>query len=146
MPEVVELPPQTVVGVRGEVDENTLGEFFGRAVSEASARIPADAIAGPVTEVVHYEDGKHFDVTIGFVVSSVPGVPGLEVVHLPAGPTLREVHQGDYPGLTAAYERLTEALNERGRSRGLSWEIYLSGPADNPDPSTWRTEVYVPLS
>ena len=80
MTEQVELSPQLVVGLRGEVDAVTIGEFFGRAVGQSMAGIPKDLIAGPVTEVVHHDDGRRFDVTIGFPVSSRPDAPGLEVV------------------------------------------------------------------
>ncbi len=145
MPEVVELPRQLVAGLRAEVDASTLGEFFGRAVAKAMAEVPKESITGPITEVVHHDDGEHFDVTIGFPVSTAPGGTGLDVAELPAGPALKEVHVGDYPGLRDAYARLEAALNERGRTRQLSWEVYLTGPADSRDPAAWRTEVFVPL-
>ena len=107
--------------------------------------MPSDLIAGPLTEVVHRDDGDRFDVTIGLPVSALPDVEGLAVAELPAGQALREVHVGDYPGLRDAYARLEAALGERGLTRSTSWERYITGPGDSPDSSTWRTEVYVPL-
>lgn len=145
MPELVELPAQTIVGLREEVTGQSIGEFFGRAVGTAMARVPAELVAGPLTQVVHRDDGDRFDVTLGLPVSALPDVEGLAVAEVPAGAALREVHVGDYPGLRDAYARLESALRERGLTRQTSVERYVVGPADNPDPSAWRTEVDVPL-
>jgi len=144
MAQRVELPRQLVAGLRAEVSAEELPDFFGRAV-EAAGRIPAGLVVGPVTAVYHADAGDRFDVTIGLPVSDPPDDPGLEVVELPAGPALLETHIGPYPELAAAYRRVGEALAELGVERTLSWERYLVGPADDPDPAVWRTQLLVPL-
>jgi effector-binding domain-containing protein len=145
MPEELQLEQELVAGVRGEVTAAELPEFFAVAVDAANSRLPREIVTGPMIAVYHRDEGDCFDVTIGFVVSEDPGDSEFEVVTLPGGPALREVHRGDYPQLSGAYARLRAALKERGRELGLAWERYLTSPGENPDPETWVTEVVVPL-
>lgn len=67
-----------------------------------------------------------------------------EIVELPVGPALREVHVGHYRGLSEAYARARGGARGPRPAANLSWERYLVSPAD-PDPASWRTEVIVPL-
>lgn len=145
MVEQIELAPGLIAGVRAEVSPRELPEFFGRAVGEAMRRIPGDLIAGPVVAVYHRPFGTTFDVTIGVPVASRPAEDGLDVVELPAGPALRVVHRGSYPGLSDAYAALGAALGSRGLELTIAWERYVVGPSDVADPAEYVTEVVAPL-
>jgi len=144
MSELLDLPEQIIAGRRAEIEAAAMGVFFGLAIAEADALIPPELIAGPAMAVYHRDSGTTFDVTIGYPVSAEPHGTTLDIVRLPAGPALREVHMGQYQGLGAAYDRLQAALTEHGAVRTMSWEVYRTGPRDDPDSSTWRTEVYAP--
>jgi len=146
MPEVVQLEPELVAGLRAEVDAADLPALFGRAMGEVMAGVPAALIAGPIVAVYHRDDGDHFDVTIGMAVSAAPDATGLSVVELPAGSALRVTHRGPYPQLADAYAELKTDLEERGLTPTYAWERYLVGPADVADPADYVTEVITPLS
>lgn len=135
---------QLVAGLRARVSAAELGAFFGRAMQAAAAA--GELIGGPATAVYHEDAGDAFDVTIGFPVSAEPDPAlGLDLAALPAGPALRITHTGPYGTLGEAYRALEAELGRRGLQRTLSWESYLVGPADEPDPAAWTTEVVVPL-
>lgn len=103
-------------------------------------------VSGPATAVYHDDAGESFDTTIGLPVSAMPdSALGLDVAELPGGSVLRVAHAGRYETLGEAYRELEAALAHRGLHRTLSWERYLVGPADDPDPERWITEVVVPL-
>ena len=144
MAEVVQLPAALVAGLRAVVTVEEMGEFFGRAMSVAAA-LPTELFAGPATAVYHRDEHTRFDVTVGLRVSARTGVDGVDVAELPAGAALRVLHAGRYEDLGEAYAELGAALAEQGLTRTISWENYLVGPGDDPDPAAWRTEVVVPL-
>jgi effector-binding domain-containing protein len=59
----------------------------------------------------------------------------------------RTVYHGAYEGLGAAWQEFDAWIRAQGRKPGPSlWEVYLTDPATNPDPSTWRTELNRPLA
>lgn len=79
---------------------------------------------------------------------AAPGVAHDEMQpgELPAGPVAFAVHSGHYEQLgetNAAIERWIEANGYK--SKGGTWEWYVTDPADHPDPNSWKTEVYWPL-
>lgn len=138
--EAFDHPRELVAGIRDDVPAADIAAFFQRAIPESAARIPQGLITGPVV-AVYRSPGPRFDVTVGFPVSADPGVADLEVVELPAGAALRVVHRGAYEGLRDAYAALEGALAERGAALTTTWERYVSGPNDGPDPAAWVTEV-----
>lgn len=56
-------------------------------------------------------------------------------------------HLGPYDGLAETYTALLQQIGEFGlRTSGHAFERYLVGPAHNPDPASWRTQVCFPIS
>ena len=65
---------------------------------------------------------------------------------LPAGPSATVVHAGPYEQLSDAYAAIETWMASHGRAaRGAPWELYVTDPAEHPNPKDWRTEVYWPL-
>lgn len=65
-------------------------------------------------------------------------------------------HLGPYDGLAETYTALLQQIGSLGefdefdecglRTSGHAFERYLVGPAHNPDPASWRTQVCFPIS
>jgi len=56
------------------------------------------------------------------------------------------VHVGPYDTLSSTYEALQAWIETQGRTPATAmWEVYLTDPDQEPDPSKWRTEVYWPV-
>lgn len=65
---------------------------------------------------------------------------------LPGGSAAFTTHHGPYENLAdahAAVEAWIEA--QRLTAAGAPWEIYVTDPADYPDPKDWATEIFWPL-
>jgi effector-binding domain-containing protein len=86
------------------------------------------------------------------VTESVSGDDHVIAGLLPAGRYASVIHVGPYDGLVAA----TAALRQWSDDQGLEWdksdagdgehwgsrlEIYLTNPAEQPDPATWQTQL-----
>lgn len=66
---------------------------------------------------------------------------------LPAGLVAATIHTGPYDGLAAAYEELDRWVEASEHTAiGGPWEVYLTDPAEVPDPADWKTEVFSPIS
>ena len=85
---------------------------------------------------------------IGYSTISLE-VKYLRPIHLDAGELRAEatvVHAGPYDQLPDAYAAIEAWMDSNGRAaRSAPWELYVTDPAEHPDPKDWRTEVYWPL-
>jgi effector-binding domain-containing protein len=87
-----------------------------------------------------------FDVEAGVPVTR-PVRPWGQVLSgtLPAGPAVVTTHIGPYEGLSEAVAALDDWIAEHdAEPAGAHWEIYFSDPVTEPDPATWRTDVFMP--
>ncbi len=102
--------------------------------------------AGPPFARYRMLGDERFEVEAGFPASR--SITGDDVVHassLPGGPAACTVHVGPYDAMGPAYEALEAWIRDHGyEPDGDPWEVYFSDPVSEPDPSTWRTEIYAP--
>jgi effector-binding domain-containing protein len=53
---------------------------------------------------------------------------------------------GPYDRLKDAHESLRKHVETNGlKPRGGPWEIYWTDPGVVPDPSKWRTQLFIPI-
>jgi len=65
---------------------------------------------------------------------------------LPGGRAVSAIHVGPFDTLEQTYTELMAWMAEqRLQPAEHMWEIYLSDPATEPDPSTWRTQIVWPV-
>jgi effector-binding domain-containing protein len=101
--------------------------------------------AGPPFARYHRLADDQFAVEAGFPVSTPIDADGeVRPSQLPAGSVAVTVHTGSYEQMAPAYEALTSWVSSHGEPSGEPWEVYLSDPASEPDPATWRTEIFQP--
>jgi effector-binding domain-containing protein len=134
--------------MRHEVPRDALTEAIGqifRTVREALAQQSIEADGAPFAR--YHSFGDTIDLEAGVMVA-VPIVPAGEVKpgQLPAGPAAIAVHAGPYETLGATYEAMQRWLDASTyQANGGPWELYLTDPSAEPDPSRWLTEVIFPL-
>ena len=87
-----------------------------------------------------------FEVEAGFPVDKSAPVHGeVESSTLPGGPAAVVTHIGPYDEMKPAYEATEAWITQHdGMPEGSAWEVYYSDPQQQPDPSTWRTEIVQP--
>ena len=146
--EIRMLRPHQTASVRETVRQEDLSTALGQmfqAVRQALAnqRVETD---GALFERYH-EFGEVVDLEAGVPVKTPIQPEGkVHPGQLPSGPAAIAVHAGPYETLPQTYQAIQDWLTSAGRSAsGAPWEIYLTDPSAEPDPSKWLTEVIFPL-
>jgi effector-binding domain-containing protein len=90
--------------------------------------------------------GDLIAVEAGFpVAEEIEGDGLVEPSTLPDGDAAVTTHSGPYEGLPRAYRAVLDWVAAAGRApAGPHWEVFHTGPAIEPDPARWRTELVVP--
>jgi len=126
-----------------------LPAFFGRALAEVAGVAGEQGVmlAGPPFALYHGMPGPQgVDVEAGFpVAGQVRGTGHVVASRLPGGPTATALHVGPYERLEQTYAAVRDEIATGGLQPAPDmWEEYLSDPAAEPDPQTWRTVVHWP--
>ena len=145
-----EISTQLVLIVRRRIQQAeiaaTLGEVFPRVFQYAQQA--GTALAGPpFTRYPEWGPGL-ITIEAGMpVAASVPGDADIVADSLPGGVVATTIHAGPYDRLTDAYAAMQVWIKEQGLSpSGAPWEVYVTDPAEHPDPKDWKTEIFWPLA
>jgi effector-binding domain-containing protein len=133
--------------VRGEMAAMDMPRWLAvayRTVDEYLSRNRVNPTGPPFARYT-FLDGL-VAIEAGFPVPfEVPGEGSVEPSMLPDGPAAVTTHLGRFEDLAVAYRAVHRWLDERGLvPAGPHWEVYLTDPDSEPDPSRWRTDVVVP--
>ncbi len=125
-----------------------IGPWLGKAFNEVASYLERKG-AGPVgTPFARYlpTSDSRFEVEAGFVASTpTSGEGDVEPSDLPGGLAAVTVHVGPYDTMEPAYEAIRTWVHAHGGEPvGGAWEVYLSDPNADPDPTNWRTEIVQP--
>jgi effector-binding domain-containing protein len=130
------------------VHQDGVTEALGRsfqAVKEALASQGIDATGSLFARWHSRADDVDFEA--GVMVSAPIQQEGeVKSGQLPGGPAAIAIHAGPYEGLKETYDAVEAWLVRTERSAsGGPWEIYLTDPSAEPDPTKWLTEIIYPL-
>ncbi len=134
--------------IRAEVSSNDLADAMGnifRAVKDALASQGIVPEGAPFAR--YHSFGDTIDLEAGVMVSSpIMPIGDVKPSQLPAGPAAIAVHAGSYETLGATYAAMQTWLDASPHHpNGGPWELYITDPSAEPDPSRWLTEVIFPL-
>lgn len=131
--------------VKQEEIAEALGAMFGPVFQYATARgIP---FAGrPTARYVSFGPGL-ITIEAGMPIGGkAEGDGEIELGSLVGGAIATTVHKGPYDRLNEAHEAIEHWLADNGeKANGPPWEVYVTDPGEQPDPSEWLTEVNWPL-
>ncbi|MCH4821641.1 GyrI-like domain-containing protein [Gramella lutea] len=68
---------------------------------------------------------------------------------LPNQRTLKTTLKGDYKNLSEAWDSAYRYIQENGLSTkndAQAFEVYVTGPKDEPNPANWITNLYIPIA
>jgi AraC family transcriptional regulator len=148
-----ELTPQPVLIVRRKVKRSeiagTIAECLPLVFQYAQQK--GIALAGPpLTRYVQSGPGL-LTIEAGMPVASSAELDpitarGVIAETLPGGPAAVTMHPGPYDSLSDAYAALEEWIDRQGLApAGAPWEVYVTDPADYPNPADWKTEIFWPV-
>jgi AraC family transcriptional regulator len=145
-----ELAPQPVLLVRRRVRRTdiakTLAEQLGRIFQHVQSG--GGALAGqPFTRYLEWGPGV-LTLEVGLPIAAhwKQASGDIRADTLPGGPAATTTHVGAYERLHEAHAAVQLWMEEKNlRGAGAPWEVYVSDPAEVPDPANWRTAIFWPL-
>jgi len=144
--EVLHTRPTAVVDATLTVPE--IGPWLATVFGDVATAVAAQGsqLAGPPFARYLQHDDDRFTVEAGFpVVTAITPAGEVRPSTLPGGTVATTTHIGPYEEMEPTYRSLIAWVAEQGGELdGAPWEVYLSDPSEQPDPSTWRTEVRQP--
>ena len=150
------------VAVRTHLSRAELADVVPRLLREVYAWLEShgvEAAGEPFVRylVVDYNNGM-LDIEAGVpVAEAVSGDERVQGRVIPAGSYATVIHRGPYTSLADT----TAELLAWGKATGVPWQVreqsgvttwggriehYRTGPADEPDPQNWRTEIAILLA
>ena len=142
------LREQHTATVRETIRRENLTDALGRIYRDVGGALARQRVQPSGPKFARYHTfGETLDLEAGLPVAAPIRPDGdVQPSSLPAGLTARTIHVGSYETLEGTYAALAnwQAQNRRTPSGG-PWEVYLSDPSSEPDPSRWRTEIFWPL-
>ncbi|WP_395728945.1 MerR family transcriptional regulator [Nakamurella sp.] len=146
--EIRSLPARSVAAVRAEVARDDVLTWYGRAVAELDQHVGPAARRGPLggrydNELFTHGRGR------AMVFRPARGVSPrgrVDAVTLEPVDLATTVHTGPHDDIEVTYGRLGSWVVRNALTlAGPVEESYLIGPADNPDPASWRTAIGWPV-
>jgi effector-binding domain-containing protein len=144
--------PQPCVALRATIDMQAIAATADQLFPELFAWLDAHQVhlAGPpFIRYMTFEPDGRLTLQVGAPTAQpVPGDARVEADVLPGGVYAVSLHTGPYDGLRAA----TGSLIDWANASGIRWqandgvwaarlERYLTDPREQPDPTTWQTEL-----
>jgi effector-binding domain-containing protein len=149
-PWITETSAQLTAAIRLTIPREEIRNVMGPAIAELMAAVAAQGIApaGPVFSYHLRMDPHTFDFEIGVPVTTPVAAAGrVRPSQLPATTVARTVYRGAYEGLGPAWAEFDAWIVAEAHTPAPNlWECYVTGPAANLDPATWRTELNRPLT
>ncbi len=151
-PQIEHRDAQPYVGVRVTVGMPDLAGAIDRGYPELFGWLAAHSLVPAVPPFIRYltvDMATEMTLDLAVPVNGRPHPNGLvRPGGLPAGRYVTWLHVGPYHGLVQANATLQQWAKERGlrwARDGSIWlgrvERYLTDPSQEPDPSTWQTEL-----
>jgi effector-binding domain-containing protein len=146
----------TVVNVARDYPMDRMAEIFDSTFSALFPALGEQGIqpVGPAfalhtrmpTDTVDFEVGVPVDRPLPGARTAGPG-PTLSPSRLPGGRIAVISHLGPYDGLGEAWSRFMQAVADSGHQPALPfWEVYVTEPSPDADPSTMRTDLVTLLA
>lgn len=143
------LAPQPVLIVRRRVKRSDIAKVLGEMLGTVflHAQRTGAALAGqPFTRYLDWGPGL-VSIEAGLPIAAhIEGEGDVIAESLPGGRSAATTHCGPYAQLADAHAAVQQWIEENGlRAAGALWEVYVTDPADEPDPKNWRTDVFWPI-
>ena len=146
--ELRSVPPMTVAAIGEAVDQAQVLSWYDAAMAEIDTVLAGRRVTGPpggryANELFTEGCG---DVLVYRPVAEPPAVGRVRPVILPAVELAVTLHPGSHDDIDVTYGRLGAYVTDHALAiDGPVHETYLTGPGDNPDPDSWRTEIGWPI-
>jgi effector-binding domain-containing protein len=147
--EIRKVTEQPVVSIRTQCHVAELGAILAEILPEVWRYVRNNGVnpSGPPFTRYHGFSEDRVDIEGGLPVTApLPGEGRIAAGVLPGGEVATTLHLGPYDKLPRAHDALHEWIVANKRfSAGPQWEVYLTDPGLEPDPTRWKTELMWPV-
>ncbi len=144
-----EIDSQPIVGIRATTTMEEIKQVIGALFGEVMAYLTGNGLApaGMPFTIYHDMDAERLEMECGMPVASpVEGTERVRPGELPAGKVATVTHMGPYEQLGQTWSALMQWMEEESlQAAGAPWEVYVTDPGEEPDPSKWRTDIFFPI-
>lgn len=150
---ITNMPAMSYAGITATV-ESSNSEAIGNAMGESYGKLTA-YIGAENREMqgMPFAIYTSYDETSITMVCALPvntegmtGTEEIEIGEIPEGKSVKAIHQGPYETLNLTHTAVDEFMKANGlQPGGAPYEIYITDPGLEPDPSKWITWVVYPL-
>ena len=144
-----EIDSQPIVGIRATTTMEAIKQVIGALFGEVMEYLNGNGLApaGMPFTIYHEMDAERLEMECGMpVASAVEGTERVRPGELPAGKVATVTHMGPYEQLGQTWSALMKWMEEEGlHAAGAPWEVYVTVPGEEPDPSKWRTDIFFPI-
>jgi DNA-binding transcriptional MerR regulator len=147
--QTITMPAMTVGALRERVpsyaDEAQLWQRVMPLLMDSQATFPAGGIAGATYYDAEYQE-SNADVEV-WIQTAAPFSPKepLLLLDIPEREVVTVTLKGDYSLMPQATAAIGEYIATHQLNTGPMFNIYRVGPAQDPDPSKWVTDVCFPV-
>lgn len=140
-------PTKTFITVRATLPFDKLTAFFSAnyaAIYQAIGKLNIQPVEPPYAIYYSVDEAKKVtDLAAAIPVQGLAGeIEGFEKLVIPASKAITITHYGSYDSMSASYNLLEKYIAEHGLKRKMILEEYLSDPAVEKDPASWKTNIY----
>jgi effector-binding domain-containing protein len=147
--QVVEREAQPVASIRVKCKPGDMSSKLAELFPEICGHLASTGAKMTGLPYTRYHDtsASEIDLEAGIPVVKPFAEKGrVKNGELPAGKAVMAWHLGPYEKLAEAHRSLRAYLDaNRLKPRGAPWEIYWTDPGMVPDPSKWRTQLFLPV-
>jgi AraC family transcriptional regulator len=136
-----------------KLEKDKVGDGLAEVLPAAFGYAMAHGLAMAGPPIVRYLDFGPATLTVeaGVPLAEPADAPpedsGLSTGVIPGGSVATAVHKGPYETLGQTYLAIERWVEAEGLSAGgPPWEVYLTDPAEVPDPADWLTEINWPVA
>ncbi len=122
--------------------ENAMGEAFGQLMQAGAANM-----SGPPFAIWYKWEGDEFEFDNCIPVSGNVAVTGdIKKIKTYEGKAAKVTHTGSYESTQFSWMALQEYMEANSLvENGPPYEVYITDPGQEPDPTKWVTELYWPI-
>lgn len=140
----------TVVARQANLPMTDMAPFYDSTFTALFPALAAEGVAptGAAFGLYTSVPSETVDLEAGVPVDRAPeNLPdGLLVSALPAGKVAATTYVGPYDGLGTAWGTFMEQVAAAGHTAAIPfWEVYVTEPSPDSDPTTLRTDLYTLL-
>ena len=146
-------PAMTILGLRMDsiaMETIQSGIIQGPAMGRLVAAVGGPhGIAGPPLCIAHRYDEENMEMDLEYAIpihTAMDAPAGMIVTEMPERRVMVTDHVGAHEGLRDTWNKMSAWMNANAMEySGAPYEVYVTDPGEEPDPSKWVTHIVCPV-